>query len=270
MHKSSNLPMKLGIGKILPLILLFAILPHTASAGEITPLEQSLLPEGESHMRSLAANEPHVYEISTENYSVYAVEIMPMRDLKNVRLTVNLLAGKPRGIAPAVQGILYKYLDISWSGLPKEDIAGGLIRFRVSRDWLASQNCEDKTAVLWRWDGSAWQYLVTRELKNEETYWHRYYESQTIWFSTFAITLTSLPPVQPPAEEPAEPLVEEVPVEELAPPPLVLQPKSAATGAASGRGPGISPISILFIFALVGVVLIYFNVIVKIRESKDL
>lgn len=255
------------VAKALPFIL---ILLYTANAGEVTPLEQSFIPEGESHMHSLAANEPYAYEISTENYSVYAVEITAMRDLKNVRLTVNSLADKPRDIVPTVPGVPYKYLEISWSGLPREYIAGGLIRFKVSREWLASSNYEDKTAALWRWDGSAWQPLITRELKNKETYWYRYFESQTYWFSTFAIMLTSSPPVPPPAEEPTESVAEEVPEEELAPPPLMLQPRSAATGAASRTGLGISPVSVLFIFALVGVVLIYFNVIVKIRESKDL
>ena len=120
-------------------------------------------------------------------------------------------------------GLVYKNINI-WVGnygwASDKSIVDGTIIFVVPREWIKTQNIQEDSITLYRYNNDSWEQLTTSMLNNNEQY--LYYQSLTPGFSPFAISgdrvLVPAPtviqaPVPKPAENTSITLNDEIPVE---------------------------------------------------------
>jgi len=118
-------------------------------------------------------------------------------------------------------GLVYKNINI-WVGnygwASDRSIVDASIFFEVPRDWIKTQNIQEDSITLYRYNNDSWEQLTTSMLNNNEQY--LYYQSLTPGFSPFAISGDLVPaptviqaPVPIPAENTSIALNDEVSVE---------------------------------------------------------
>ena len=120
-------------------------------------------------------------------------------------------------------GLVYKNINI-WVGnygwASDRSIVDATIIFVVPMEWIKTQNIQEDSITLYRYNNDSWEQLTTSMLNNNEQY--LYYQSLTPGFSPFAISgdLVLVPaptviqtPVAIPAENTSLTLNDEVPIE---------------------------------------------------------
>ncbi|KHO47662.1 MAG: hypothetical protein QT00_C0002G0322 [archaeon GW2011_AR5] len=82
-------------------------------------------------------------------------------------------------------GAVYKYLEITKTGLQTSQMSSVKVNFKVPKSWLSSNNIDKNTVALNRYN-NGWAKLATTIRSEDATY--VYYAADTPGFSTFAIT----------------------------------------------------------------------------------
>ena len=82
-------------------------------------------------------------------------------------------------------GAVYKYLEITKTGLQTSQMSSVKVNFKVPKSWLNSNNIDKNTVTLNRYN-NGWTKLATTIRSEDATY--VYYAADTPGFSTFAIT----------------------------------------------------------------------------------
>jgi PGF-pre-PGF domain-containing protein len=86
-------------------------------------------------------------------------------------------------------GLVYKNINI-WVGnygwASDRSIVDATIIFAIPRDWITTQNIQEDSITLYRYNNDSWEQLPTSMLNNNEQY--LYYQSLTPGFSPFAIS----------------------------------------------------------------------------------
>jgi PGF-pre-PGF domain-containing protein len=103
-----------------------------------------------------------------------------------VTITVTKLTGKPASVIHNITGKVYKYIDITSTNLPDNNIDKAKIQFQVNKSWIVSNKIDRTKITLNRYKNNNWERLPTLEISEDNDY--VYYEAETSGFSTFAIT----------------------------------------------------------------------------------
>ncbi len=97
-------------------------------------------------------------------------------------------SSKPSGsssVISALDGSVYKYLDIDATNLQDSIITSATVKFKIPESWIDSNGIDPDEVYMYRYSGGAWSKLATIYLSTDGT-WH-YYKSTSPGFSTFAI-----------------------------------------------------------------------------------
>jgi PGF-pre-PGF domain-containing protein len=149
---------------------------------------------------SVSAGDIMELAVSNELIDVREIRVSVRMDASNARLIVEQLSEKP-DLADA-PGIAYSYLKIDLYNVQNEGISDAVIKFRVSKAWLAENNILEDNVILRRYNGGAWEGLATTVAGGDADY--VYFEAVSPGFSYFAV-------IGEPSEE--EDVVEELPGE---------------------------------------------------------
>ncbi|PIN79264.1 hypothetical protein COV14_00580, partial [Candidatus Woesearchaeota archaeon CG10_big_fil_rev_8_21_14_0_10_33_12] len=91
-------------------------------------------------------------------------------------------------------GSVYKYIEITKTGMTDNDITKGIIKFKVKKEWLTEKGYGKDTVTLHRYYTNQWSKLTTTRDSEETAYY--YYSAESTGFSTFAITAEKAPATQ--------------------------------------------------------------------------
>jgi PGF-pre-PGF domain-containing protein len=127
-----------------------------------------------------------IMHVADPEIGVKTIEITVKNTVKTVTITVTKLAGKPASVVQEVTGKVYKYMEITPTNIPDENIDKVKIQFQVEKSWISSNKLNSATIALNRYKNNAWQKLTTKEVSADNDY--IYYEAETPGFSTFAVT----------------------------------------------------------------------------------
>jgi PGF-pre-PGF domain-containing protein len=102
----------------------------------------------------------------------------------SVTMIVEKLSSNPVAMAPS--GQIYQYLSVAKTGLSDSNLQNTKIKFRVSKDWLTSNNIDEDSINLYRYNSNQWNLLTTVKTDSDSSY--IYYEADTPGFSYFTIS----------------------------------------------------------------------------------
>ncbi|MDW7731904.1 MAG: lectin like domain-containing protein [Methanolobus sp.] len=128
------------------------------------------------------------YEFTGEDNPVTQIRFKAQNNLGYVVADVSRLEGSHEGLSEKPSGIVYQNLDItlgdeqlSSSGFMEE----AFIAFSVPRDWIESNDIDERTVRLEHYSNGRWEGLPTS--KTIEADGKMYFEARTTGFSPFAI-----------------------------------------------------------------------------------
>jgi PGF-pre-PGF domain-containing protein len=124
-----------------------------------------------------------------EDQTVHSASIAAATGLDTSTFNVHTV-DRPAGV-PAVDGVVFRYLEMNLSGCPADDLTTAAIRFRADRTWIAGSNISESSVVLLRYhDG--WSSLPTKRIRSGDTDTSLMYEASVPGFSLFAIAGTQI------------------------------------------------------------------------------
>lgn len=121
---------------------------------------------------------------STYDTGLSEISLNVINNAGNVQMTVIKSASRPGNIAADPTSKVYRYSNITLSGLSSSNLKNATIKFSVTKTWLTANNLTAENVFLWRWT-TAWEKLNTTKLSEDTSY--VYYRAITPGFSTFAI-----------------------------------------------------------------------------------
>ncbi len=133
------------------------------------------------------------------------------------------------------------------------NIKEAVIKFRVENSWISSNNINNSSIKMIRWDGSKWNVLETAEKTKDNKY--TYFEAKTKAFSPFAITGL---------EEEGSSIIAKVTTQPRATVISKGTPQVNATATSEDSSEGAPPID----FAIIIVVLAYIGVVIAIHLKR--
>ncbi|MBI4018475.1 MAG: PGF-pre-PGF domain-containing protein [Candidatus Aenigmarchaeota archaeon] len=154
------------------------------------------LPSTTETVNSVPANTATTVKITEMKLPVSEVELTTKVTASNVQVTVKEVSA-PSGVSAPISsdaGKIYKYIDITASGVDNSQLSKVKIKFKVAKTWFTQNSIEPATVKLSRLVGTAWTKLGT--VQTGETAADILYEAETPGLSTFAVTgeKTSTPP----------------------------------------------------------------------------
>lgn len=161
--------------------------------GVLTKEEINNIQFYEIRERYLQKNVTITYIFTTPDISIYEIVTTPKKSfgsicIRNEQL-IDLSTIKDLTIP---EGTIYDYVNLfagAWELSDPDGISDVLIKFRVKKDWLNSNDLEEKSIVLQRWNGSKWILLETEKINSDEKF--IYYQATTGAFGPFAISSIS-------------------------------------------------------------------------------
>ena len=129
--------------------------------------------------------------VTTTNSASLGVETIQFTSsvsATNVQVTVKETTATAASVSVAISssdGAVYKYLEITKTGIQTSQMSSVKINFKVPKSWLASNNIDKNTVSLNRYS-DGWTKLATTIRSEDANY--VYYTADTPGFSTFAIT----------------------------------------------------------------------------------
>ncbi len=145
----------------------------------------------------------------TEELSFRKITVYAKNSVENVQVTVTKLADKPASVTQEITGRVYNYVQVD-KNISDININKTTIQFEVEKSWISSNNIDESTIALYRYDSNAWNKLESTKLSEDKD--SISYEAISPGLSVFAISGEVTAGEQPSAEKPAE---EKKPVEEF-------------------------------------------------------
>ena len=88
--------------------------------------------------------------------------------------------------------LVFGYVTISHANLPDSSITSAVIKFKVEKSWLNSNNVKKENITLLRYSGSGWDVIPSKVLSDDVTF--VYYQGTSPGLSLYAITGKETPP----------------------------------------------------------------------------
>ena len=143
-----------------------------------------------------AISEGETEEISfeEEGTSIQQIKISASKDIENLSITLTVQGTLPEGVASTPSNEVYMFIVIETNAL-EGDISSATIDFKVEKIWFTTNQIDENSVKLLRFNNGNWQELETSKVSEDDTY--IYFESTTTGFSAFAIVGTKITePVQ--------------------------------------------------------------------------
>ncbi|MEE8402328.1 MAG: PGF-pre-PGF domain-containing protein [Candidatus Hydrothermarchaeaceae archaeon] len=121
----------------------------------------------------------------SEETPVRQLVVKVAKDVKDLEVTVNILAAKPADVETEVGGVLYMYIDISHT-VSDAEINSATINFDVEKSWVSDNNIDPDSVTLNRYSGGKWTALATTRLSDGLD--HHVYEAVSPGLSVFGIS----------------------------------------------------------------------------------
>ena len=125
--------------------------------------------------------------IGVEKTAITELTFFAIRAIEGT-VTVQELKARPVGLVKvAAPGVVYKYLNISSENIAAEDVEKVLIEFQVERSWVASEDIDEGTITLCRYNAEAneWTSLPTEKIGEDATY--LYFSAESPGLSVFTV-----------------------------------------------------------------------------------
>jgi len=122
------------------------------------------------------------------------------RSLAAVQIKVQTLSNAPFSTGE-INGLAYKYMQMTEANLLGEDISNTKINFRVNKEWITNNSLKNTDIALFRYIGTEWVEQTTNFMSEDDS--DANYLSLTSGFSYFAIGVKEGTVIE-------EPVVEEV------------------------------------------------------------
>ncbi len=143
----------------------------------------------ETREADLIAGMPVTFRFTKPQIAVYELVITANISAGVTSAKIEQLKGTSRLATSPPTGTIYRNLNI-WLGTSgfavSRNIMEGIIRFRIDKSWLSSENIDAGNIAMMKWDGSQWISLETKQVRTDGNF--AYYESLTNSFSPFAIS----------------------------------------------------------------------------------
>ncbi len=212
-------------------------------AGVITREPAANIEKYETKSSHIAKDTATTYKFTPLEGGIYEIVVVGKKTEGDISIRVEHLLGLSKLIKEPAPETVYYYVNI-WSGT--EDITEALIRFKVEKSWIASQNLANDGMKMLKWDGSKWRQLDTVKIKEDAT--HTYYEARSNSLSQLAVV------GEKPAVSPATP--------KAVTSSTSIPPTAAPTGAPIRESPQINLNYILVAFAIIlGVIIMMLGVV---------
>jgi PGF-pre-PGF domain-containing protein len=127
------------------------------------------------------------WQLGKENIAVTKMNIRARNQMRVPKITVNNVSKKPVQVTPfQARFRVYQYLNITPQNIQEGDLEEVKLRFKVSREWIISNNIDEDKITLNRYVNGAWNKLSTSRVDGDTDY--LYFEAKTPGFSYFAIS----------------------------------------------------------------------------------
>ena len=137
---------------------------------------------------SIAAGKSATVNINkTEDVAVTQVIINVKNSVNNIQVVVTKLAEKPATVTQEVSGKVYHYIEVNKTNITDTSVNNATLRFKVEKSWLTSNNVNESTVTLYRYDNNAWNKLETTKIGDLDTD-NILYEAVAPGLSVFAIS----------------------------------------------------------------------------------
>ncbi|MBA7608482.1 hypothetical protein ES703_15659 [subsurface metagenome] len=159
-----------------------------------TKLSELLGPESSSETLSAPAGGSASASMEGTPVTKVTVSASPEREITG-SLKVQVLKKLPAGLVTvSAPETVYQYLNIPSENIAPGDVEKVTIEFKVERAWVASENIDEGTIALYRYDTSAdeWTTLPTEKIGEDADY--LYFSAESPGLSVFAITGSKLKP----------------------------------------------------------------------------
>lgn len=130
-----------------------------------------------------------LFEFDEPANSIMSVGFVSRLNGGQTKAVVEMLKETSTLVKKAPAGEVYKNLNI-WVGdskFPSDMISNVVIKFKVERPWVISNDYDSKLVKLYRYSNGMWNSLETSEIDEDEDYF--YYEASSPGFSPFAIIM---------------------------------------------------------------------------------
>lgn len=184
------------------------------------------------------------FSIAKDAIAVTSIAFTATEELKSASLAVKALNESPA--SGAAGDVVYQYLEISSSNMPKSAVGSFDIAFSVPASWLSGQNADKGTVTLYRHINSEWSPLQT-SLSGTGVSDYRY-KATTPGFSYFAIGAKK----QEGAAANATQAQEQPPMEQTGAQTTEQPPAGQPAGESGGKGWIGTLMAILLLMALAG------------------
>ncbi|HHI04276.1 MAG TPA: PGF-pre-PGF domain-containing protein, partial [Candidatus Woesearchaeota archaeon] len=119
--------------------------------------------------------------------AVTEITVTVKNRVTNAKIKIDL-GSLPSGASkPSTKGSVYKYIEITKTGMADDDIEKAVIKFKVKKSWLTDKGYGRDTVALHRYHENKWNKLETTRYSEDATCYH--YSAESPGFSTFAITV---------------------------------------------------------------------------------
>jgi len=132
------------------------------------------------------AGETGTFTYTLRGLGIRSINVTANETIRNSYVTVSKKTTLPSAIAIAAPGIVQKYLVISTINLPSSSVAKIVIKFRVEKSWLTTNNVDYRTIALYKYVDEKWIKLPTVLVGEDDEYY--YYEAETDSLSVFAVS----------------------------------------------------------------------------------
>ncbi len=196
-------------------------------------------------------------------FAVTEIKVTVRNKVTNAKIKVDT-GSLPSGASlPSAKGSVYKYIEITKTGMTDSDVSKGIIKFKVKRSWLTDKGYGKNTIALHRYYNNKWTKLTTTRDSQDTTYY--YYCAESPGFSAFAITAEKAPVITAPAEEPEEEEPEEAEVTKEE----VLVEEEAPAQVEAPEEEKEAPSNTTLIVTLIAVIIVFVIVSYFVQEKKQ-
>jgi len=199
--------------------------------------------------------------------AVTEIKVTVKNKVTNAKIKVD--AGSlPSGASkPSTKGSVYKYIEITKTGMTDDDVSKGVIKFKVKKSWLTEKGYGKDNVALHRYYNNKWTKLTTTRDSQDTTYY--YYSAESLGFSTFAITAEKAPVTVPAEKEEVPEEVEEAPEEaEVTEEEVLVEEEAPAQMEAPEEEKEAKPNTTLII-TLIAVIIVFIVVGYFVQEKKQ-
>jgi len=137
--------------------------------------------------------------LNSEDTGIVSIYFTPSEYLRNVKISVTKLRGRPNNIFEDPADHIYRYLDMKMTAddeyIADDDIKPVEIKLKVQQSWITENNIDQSTISLVRYFNDVWYHLPTEQYIDDES--DVYFSALTSGFSTFAVVGSQVVEVQP-------------------------------------------------------------------------